>query len=312
VRATPLLVAIALAVSLLAGCTAVVTVRTVAPTVATGRGSTAVPVVAAVSATETIRVGGVARHFLLRSPRHPAGETLPVVVALHGATGDALRFERTTGFTSLTQPDQFIAVYPDGSQLTGNHLVWNAGDCCGHHGRPAGDDIGFLSALVAALPSYGADPSRIYLAGFSNGGMMAYRAACDLGERIAGIAVVSGALNVQGCVSTNPLPVVIIHGTADATVPYTGGKPIAPLADGLTPWKNASVDDAVSTWVARDRCSAVPKKAVAGVVTQSRYRGCAPRGSVTLYTIAGGTHQWPHKPTVLDATALIVKAFVIR
>jgi polyhydroxybutyrate depolymerase len=85
------------------------------------------------------------------------------------------------------------------------------------------DDVGFLRALIEKIElDYAVDPKCVYLTGISNGGMMTYRAACELSDKIAAIAPVEGAQNVE-CRPSSPVSVIVLHGTADHLVPFEGG-----------------------------------------------------------------------------------------
>ena len=64
------------------------------------------------------------------------------------------------------------------------------------------------------------DQKRIYIAGFSDGGRMAYHAACQLSSTIAAIGVVSGSLLDDHCEPTKSVAVLAVHGTDDDEVPY--------------------------------------------------------------------------------------------
>lgn len=269
-------------------------------------------VVAAASATVTVSVGATTtRTAAVRSPEHAAGTTLPVIIAMHGAGGSAQAFEESTGFTRDIVDGGFIAVYPQGTAVTSGKYAWNAGTCCALPLLASADDVGFLDALMSTLVrEHNADPLRIYLTGFSNGGMMAYRAACELGGRIAGIAVVAGALNVTACANTDPVPLILVHGTADTVVPYTGGDSPKSLPAGFTPWTNAAVADAVAAWTTRNGCADTPLVSTGASLTTEKYPGCADGAFVTVYRIAGGEHSWPQDPDVLSATGLIEQAFI--
>ena len=87
------------------------------------------------------------------------------------------------------------------------------------------DDLGFTAALIDSLSAeYSINQDRIYSTGMSNGGFMSYHLACELSERIAAIASVTGTMNVNQpatCSPGHPMPVMEIHGTADATVPVS-------------------------------------------------------------------------------------------
>ena len=68
-------------------------------------------------------------------------------------------------------------VYPDGL-----NRAWNAGGgCCGTPGSSGVDDVGFVESAGrgAVRRDVAVDARRIYVTGISNGGMMAYRLACD-------------------------------------------------------------------------------------------------------------------------------------
>ena len=62
----------------------------------------------------------------------------------------------------------------------------NAGSCCGSAVSQGVDDVGFVNAMIDAVDAaYCVDPKRVYAAGFSNGGMLSNRLACELGDRVA-------------------------------------------------------------------------------------------------------------------------------
>jgi poly(3-hydroxybutyrate) depolymerase len=101
------------------------------------------------------------------------------------------------------------------------------------------DDVAFLKALVADLVRRGiSDPKRIYLAGLSNGGFMTLRMICaDAGLMAAAALLVTGMLDPVGadCRPAKPVPVLMVSGTADQTIPFAGG-PVQPSVAGLNVW----------------------------------------------------------------------------
>jgi len=151
----------------------------------------------------------------------------PVVLVLHGSqgSGKAIRAMSFFSFDEAAERDGFIAVYPDGYK---DH--WN--DCRAGADYAANreniDDVGFLRALVAELVQrYGADPQRVYAAGYSNGGQMAFRLALEAPDLVAGVAAIAANLPVAGNLgceqSHKPVAVLVINGTADPVNPYAGG-----------------------------------------------------------------------------------------
>lgn len=281
----------------------------------------------------SITVDGVERTFIARAP-HSAGDNdeddeeadagddggdvggtnaeddaPAVLIALHGLGDTAAGFENATSLTAAVDTDRVMVVYPDGLPTPDGRQSWNAGSCCNPVNQAPVDDVGFLSALINTLVTEGADPEQIYLAGFSNGGMMAYRAACELGETIAGIAVVAGALVVDDCTSPGVVPLVAVHGTADPVVPYDGAVLSPEVQASLGQVRFPSVAQSVNAWRDRNGCAADAEPAVSGAVTTTRYTECAPGGEITVVSIAEGRHTWATPTGPFDPTPVITDAF---
>ena len=266
------------------------------------------------AAASTIVVDGLERTYLVRAPeRVVADAPLPLLLVIHGAGGNAARAEAATGLTALSDADGFIVAYPQGTQAAdvAGEYSWNAGACCANPVKKNIDDVGFINAMIDDIAlAHPVDPERIFVAGFSNGGMLAYRLACELDRRVAGIAVVAGALNVESCDAPAATSVVMIHGTGDQTVPYTGGKTNERTAGRFGQWHNASLADAVSYWSGRDGCTASPITAVDGGVTRASFDACEEGVSVEVVTIKDGGHVWPVKAKGgFDASTFITQHF---
>jgi len=293
------IVSAALVVALLAGCSAGASSLDPSPD----------PTSELTNGRSSITVDGVERTFIARAP-HSAGDDAPaVLIALHGLGDTAAGFENATGLTGAVNTDRVMVVYPDGLPTPDGRQSWNAGSCCNPSGQVPVDDVGFLSALITTLVTEGADPEQIYLAGFSNGGMMAYRAACELGETIAGIGVVAGALVVDDCASPGVVPLVAVHGTADPVVPY-GGEVLSPeVQASLGQVRFPSVAQSVNAWRDRNGCAADAEPSVSGALTTTRYTECAPGGEITVVSIAGGGHTWATPTGPFDPTPVIRDAF---
>jgi polyhydroxybutyrate depolymerase len=239
----------------------------------------------------TLTVDGRERGYLLHVPPGAEGP-LPVLLVLHGGGGNARQVSAQTRLSELADETGFIAVYPNGTGRT-SLLTWNAGACCGYAERQRVDDVAFVAALLdEVLADQPADPERVFVTGMSNGAMMSYRLACELSDRITGIAPVAGARNVTPCRPSRPVSVLAVHGTADELVPYAGGPPARP-APGNETWVNASVADSVGFWVDQDGCRPQPTERTDGDVTTATYAGCAQGSEVVLHTVAGGGHAWP-------------------
>lgn len=240
----------------------------------------------------SLRVGGRERSYLVDlPPQYDGRRALPLVIVFHGGGGSGAQARRQYGMSELGRREGFIAVHPDGSARRGIPLrTWNAGTCCGYAQEQRIDEIAFVAALLDSLQArLRIDPARVYAAGMSNGGMMAYQAACALGGRIAAIGVVAGELTVPDCRPPRPVSVLAIHGTADDHLPFDGG----PGPESLDPHDTRPVSYALDTWRRIDRCPATPSVSRAGAVTHTRYAGCADGTAVELYAIQGGGHAWP-------------------
>ncbi len=227
---------------------------------------------------------GINRTWIVYLPvNYSQGNTLPLLLALHPLTGTGLNMMQFTGFNSIADTANFIVVYPDG---IGNS--WNVG----LPGGSTADDVGFISALIDTLhQDYNIDLNRVYGAGFSNGGFLCYRLACELGNRIAAIASVAGTMtdaSFAACTPQRITPVLHIHGTSDIVVSYNGG------------FGNVSVDQVLSFWKSFDTCPVFPvvenlPDLVAEGSTVQRYTWspCTEGSEVMLLKVINGGHTWP-------------------
>lgn len=231
------------------------------------------------SSVHTVNVGGRARVYRLYKPAGLSASA-PLVVVLHGATGDARQAERAYGWDQLAESARFVVAYPDGVNRAWNV---NGGGCCGRPARDNVDDIGFVSAAVADIGrNVSIDSSRVYATGMSNGAIMSYTMACNTGV-FAAIGGVAGT-QLDPCRSPRPASVMEIHGTSDRLVPYQGGQ-------GSSAINGPSLPDVNAFWRNVDRCGTASDATNGGITTSTA--GCADNRSVALVTIDGGGHQWP-------------------
>ncbi|HET6611635.1 MAG TPA: PHB depolymerase family esterase [Kofleriaceae bacterium] len=229
----------------------------------------------------TLEVDGRERSFRVHVPAtyDPAVRT-PLVLNFHGFTSNAAQQELLTLMPIKADDAGFITVAADGVGAS-----WNAGACCGQAVVEDIDDVGFVTAMLDELEaSLCIDPARVYATGFSNGGFLSHRLACELSTRIAAVAPVSGVLGIDTCAPSRPVPVLQFHGTADPVVPY-GGNPVLGFE---------SVATTIGGWVERNGCDATAEVYYEnGDVTCERYSGCDAGATVALCTIDGGVHTWP-------------------
>jgi polyhydroxybutyrate depolymerase len=240
-----------------------------------------------------VRVGASQRSYEIDVPaRRDPQRPLPVVLVFHGGGGNAASVRTQSRLSAKGDAEGFVAVYPQGSGGIGGRLkTWNAGTCCGAAMQRHVDDIAFVAALLDDLAATVAiDRSRIYATGISNGGMMAYEIACALGDRIAAIAVVAGEMTaLDRCRPTRPVPVLVIHGSADRNLPLAGGRG----AKAVAVPEGRGVAAAVEFWRRHDGCAESPGVEQRGGVRHSRYSACSNDSAVELIEIEGGGHSWP-------------------
>jgi polyhydroxybutyrate depolymerase len=228
----------------------------------------------------SIDVGGLSRTYLLHVPPGLNGPA-PLVVMLHGGFGSAAQAEQSYGWDALADAQHVVVAYPDGL-----NRAWNTGGgCCGRPAADNVDDVGFVTAMVAAVErEVPVDPARLFATGISNGGIMAYTLACRT-TLFAAIGPVA-ATQLGDCPSPAPVSVVHVHGTADKAIPYGGGR-----GQGVAHIDGPGAPEVISSWRTVDRCGE-PTTSVAGAVTTS-VADCADGRAVELVTVAGAGHGWP-------------------
>jgi len=238
---------------------------------------------------DSIYVGGLQRQYILYVPAtYEPGTPVPLVLNFHGYTSNAFEQMFYGDFRPIADTAGFIVVHPMGTidQIGNPH--WNVG-----WGLSQVDDIGFTSALIDSLSAaYDINQDRIYSTGMSNGGFMSYTLACELSERIAAIASVTGSFNANQsatCSPQHPTPVMEIHGTADETVAYNGN------------FLFASIPSVMTYWAGFNSCDTPPT--ITSIPDTDATDGCTvehqlfPNGSngvvVEHYKIINGAHTWP-------------------
>ena len=255
--------------------------------------------------------GKIRDYFVHLPPAyHSAGKPLPVVVGLHGGGGTAKNFEGY-GLDPYADKTGMIMVYPEGvSSFMGGFRTWNAGKCCSKAMEENSDDVGFISAVIdAVVRDFHADARHVFVTGHSNGAMMAWRLACDIPDKIAAIAPVSGQSAVtKPCKQGKPVAVFQVHGTEAHCALYHGGPACGGCfgrvfgAMGLPDhqkgrWACRPVPDVLAKQAAWNGCG-IGTDIVSenGPVTCKRWQGCPAGGSVTLCTVNGGGHHWQGSP----------------
>jgi poly(3-hydroxybutyrate) depolymerase len=177
---------------------------------------------------EDFKVGTTTRKMLVYAP--PGIESnRPLLISMHGLNQDITYQQNQTKWEDVAKANSFVVVYPGG--------ISNSWDISGTR------DTDFILAIIDEMAKrYRIDRDRVYLSGFSMGGMMTYHAATKIADKIAAFAPVSGYLmGGPNTKSSRPIPIIHTHGTTDDVVVYSG------------------VQRHMDAWIARNNC---PKTAV--------------------------------------------------
>ena len=230
-----------------------------------------------------LRFDGSVRDFLLARPAPSAAARLPVLVVLHGRRMAPADIARLSGFGRVV--GHAILVYPAG--LGGS---WNAGACCGTAHALQANDVQFLSDVVGTVKATQPDasPGKAFLAGFSNGGRMAFQMACLRPDLFAAVAVVEAA-PVAPCGSVTPVPMLVVASTGDPFLNLDGRRPRITIGSYVEP----TVNQVLAAWRSRDGCAGLGRSTVVGQLTATTWSACANGASVALDLYVGNRHQWP-------------------
>lgn len=245
----------------------------------------------------SINHNGLNRTFVFYTPNSwDQSQQLPLLILLHGLTQTGPGVMSITGFNDIAEQNNFIVCYPDGI-----NNAWNANM---NVSVSSADDKGFIETLVHYFQdNYNTNPLKQYLCGFSNGGFMSHKMACESSECFAAIATVSGNMSDTTYANCNPQfsPAVLhIHGTADAIVLYNGG-----AATGV------SVDQTMQKWETFLSCDQnpttvqMPNINLLDLSSPERisYSNCS--SPLELIKITGAGHQWPGISTLVGGAGTI-------
>jgi polyhydroxybutyrate depolymerase len=228
-------------------------------------------------------------------------------LVLHGFGVSSSLLIAKAGLDQVADQKKFAYLAPEGSRDSLGRPFWNAGKSCCNLDQLAIDDVKRLRELLDQSRTNPAiDPKRVFVIGYSNGGFMAQRLACDVGDRIAGVVSVAGAAPSADVPCTQPsaLSVLEIHGDADPIVHYDGGT----VFDRTDVQPHTSAPDTVKFWAQHLSCSGTPRT-VSSIdlepyvpdreTSVQRYDDC--RGAVELWTVKGGGHYVALQPPAIEA-----------
>ena len=238
--------------------------------------------------TETFIYEGEEREYILYLPDVYSEEaSLPLVVYLHSYGWDSKRGMWNSNFNEIAEKYGFVIVYPN---ATPN---WNSGiNDVSSYPTPDTDDVSFIKTLITKMNEmYHIDLEQVYATGYSNGGIMSYRLACEADDQIAAIASVAGGMSesmFENCKPKRAISILEIHGTKDTTLPYTG-------RPGLK-----SSEEGIDFWVTANACESTESLKMADIepedgstIEKISHSNCTDGSAVVLMKVVNGGHTWP-------------------
>ncbi len=233
---------------------------------------------------------GIQRDYILYIPElYDGSSDVPLILNFHGFGSNATQQMFYGDFRDIADTEGFLLVHPEGTTVIGNQF-WNVG----FPGISSTiDDVGFTEVLIDELAaSYAIDLDRVYATGMSNGGFMSFLLACQLSEKIAAVASVTGAMTqdtFDNCNAQRPVPALQIHGTEDDVVLYNGNT------------LSLSIADVITYWVDHNNCETTPTTTTlpdidpsdGSTIEHSVYEA-GDNGITTEHMkVIGGGHTWP-------------------
>lgn len=231
------------------------------------------------------------RAIVVNAP--PGDTTRPTVIVLHGGMGSAAAMRANSGFDAVARAEGFMVVYAEGTSFGDDRHAWNTGFLLRRQVQDA-DDVAYFDTLIDTLvQTHGADPTRVFMTGGSNGGMMTFVYAVTRPERLAAVAPVVASMFTFDTTPSLPVPILIINGAQDDEVPLDGGMSRNPIVrrGQQAPFK--PLEDVVRFWVAANRSQDEGRIETRGTVTTTVHDS-TPDGAETEFVVdAEGGHGWP-------------------
>lgn len=158
---------------------------------------------------KTITSEGQKREYLQYAPSD-LGSKRPLIISCHGMNQSAkYQWDALKDAKTLADKEKFVIVLPEG--------INSGWDISGDR------DINLIKDLIAQMKKdFDIDENRVYLSGFSMGGMLTYHAMNKIPDVIAAFAPISG-YPMWGFTYTGKraIPVIHHHGTGDDVCVYS-------------------------------------------------------------------------------------------
>ena len=242
--------------------------------------------------SRSIEVEGETREYLIYVPNtYDTIQSFPLMLNFHGFTMSARNQMEVSDMRALSETDEFILVYPQGTRLWGS-THWNVGSwTLGSNAK----DVEFIAALINQIAdNYNIDDERVYACGYSNGGFFSHELACQLSQKIAAIGTVAANISeetINNCNHSHPIPIITISGTRDDEVEY----------DGSIPERTLSQEETLEYWRTFNKVDTVPiitnmpdlNSLDGSTAVRYKYVNGDNDSEVEHYKVVDGGHDWP-------------------
>lgn len=175
--------------------------------------------------------------YFAKAPEDWEGTTpLPTIVYFHGYGQSGRSVLRNSALMRAAEAAGFLVVAPNGLRRS-----WSVEGVTSNRR----DEIAFVAEVTDAVAArWPVDRSRLWAAGFSLGGSLAWEIACRDGHEFAGFLPVSGAFwrPVPAACPSGPVSMLHVHGRGDRIVPVdgrpgSGGKRRGDVLEGMAFWR---------------------------------------------------------------------------
>ena len=227
------------------------------------------------------------RAYELRVPKDDDGSPLPLLILAHGYGVNGIGQDLIFPFSKQVDGKRFLYVEAHGTQDRAGRRFWNATDACCNFEHLAVDDVAFFRALIDDVKAQHAVTS-VFVVGHSNGGFMTLRLACEASDVIDAVTSVSASTwnDFTRCPAGRAIPMLLVHGTLDTTIPYQGKPGLYPAAPE-TGRRFARREGCTGDWEDLDSVDFL--SGLAGAETnRQRFTGCAK--AIELWSVEGAGH----------------------
>ena len=215
---------------------------------------------------------------------------VPLLINLHGYTGTGVSQSLYTFMQDAANMAGVAYIAPNGTKDNLENNFWNSGKSCCNFNQKKVDDVAYLDSLIdKSLKAANIDAKKVYLFGHSNGAFMSYAFLCSGNQKIAAIAGLAGAMDLeQPACNASPNHVLLIHGQQDETILYQGG-----LLFGNA---YTSVDETLNRWSSINACRVGKESdldlldSIDGIDTVKVSYRCE-QGALELWRLPEGKHS---------------------